>query len=164
MSIPLSLNGTTYNYPENGQDLGTWGEDATAWAQAVTDILNTLVAPGDILATTANINDNVSVATDVAGMNFDPTLVRATNVTYSIYRISTDEPSGNTEDGTIFLNYDNNASPGSKWTLSQRTNGNAGVSFSITDLGQVQYTSTQIDNGGGGYSGIIRFAARSLSP
>ncbi len=163
MSIPLTLNGVTYNYPQPGQD-PSWGENGTDWAVAVTEILNTLVAPGDILTTTANINDNVAVLTDVDGMNFDPTLVRATNVTYSIYRISNDEPSGHSEDGTLFLNYDNNAAPGSKWTLSQRTNGNSGVVFSVTDLGQVQYRSTQIDNGGGGYTGVMKFAARSLLP
>lgn len=163
MSVQLTLNGVTYEYPTSGTD-PNWAENATGWAEAVTSILNTLVAPGDILATTANINDNVAISTDVSGLNFDPTLVRATNVTYSIYRVSTDTPSGNTEDGTIFLNYDNAAAPGSKWTLSQRTNGNSGVTFTITDLGQVQYTSNQIDNGGGGYSGTMVFAARSLQP
>ena len=163
MAIPLTLNGVTYNYPENGED-PNWSEDATGLIVAIVDTLNTLVAPGDILSTTATINDNVAVPVDVNGMNFDPTLVRATNVTYSIYRISTDNPSGNTEDGTIFLNYDNSAAPGSKWLLSQRTNGNSGVVFTITDLGQVQYVSNQIDNGGGGYSGVLNFAARSLSP
>jgi hypothetical protein len=62
------------------------------------------------------------------------------------------------------LNYDNSAPPGQKWTLSQRTNGNSGVVFTITDLGQVQYVSTQLDNGGGGYSGTLKFSARSLAP
>ena len=149
MAVQITLNGNTYNYPEPGES-PDWSGDATALIVEMCNILNTIVAPGDILTTTANINDNVATPTDVAGMNFDPTLVRATNITYSIYRISTDQPSGNTEDGTIFLNYDNNAVSGSKWTLSQRTNGTAGVSFSITDLGQVQYISTQIDAGAGG--------------
>lgn len=163
MSIPLTVAGVTYNYPEQGSD-PDWGNEASSWAQAVSSVLNTLIAPGDILASTATINDNVIVATDVNGLNFDPTLVRSSNVTYNIYRASTDTPSGNVEDGTIYLNYDNNAAPGFKWTLSQRTNGNSGVSFSILDNGQVQYISTQIDNGGGGYTGTLTFSARSLAP
>lgn len=163
MSIPLTISGVTYNYPTSGTD-PNWAEEASGWSEAVTAVLNTLIAPGDILASTATINDNVSTLTDVNGLNFDPTLVRSSNVTYNIYRASTDTPSGNTEDGTIYLNYDNNAAPGSKWTLSQRTNGNSGVAFSILDNGQVQYTSTQIDSGGGGYTGTIVFSARSLAP
>jgi hypothetical protein len=163
LSILLTIAGVTYNYPEQGQD-PQWGDEAADWAQAVSNVLNTLIAPGDILATTATINDNVSVVTDINGLNFDPTLVRSTNVTYNIYRVSIDTPSGNSEDGTLFINYDNNAAPGSKWTLSQRTNGNSGVAFSILDNGQVQYISTEIDTGSGGYSGTINFSARSLAP
>lgn len=163
MSIPVVINNQTFNIPETGQD-PDWSTELTPFLVAVADVINTLVAPGDILTTTANINDNISSYIDLPGMNFDPTLVRSSNITYSIYRISTDTPYGNSEDGTIYINYDNNAPSGSKWSLSQRTNGNAGVSFTITDAGQVQYLSTQIDNGGGGYSGIIKFAGRSLQP
>lgn len=34
MSVPLSVNGETYNYPETGDT--DWGSDATDWAEAVT--------------------------------------------------------------------------------------------------------------------------------
>jgi hypothetical protein len=162
LAIALTINGVTYNYPVNGEDSGTWGESGTDWAEAVTDVLNTLISPGDILTTTATINDNIAVFTDVNGLNFDPTLVRAANVSYSIYRISNDNPSGHTENGTIYLNYDNSAGAGLKWTLAQQINGNSGVIFNITDLGQVQYKSSQIDTGGGGYSGVLKFNARTL--
>jgi hypothetical protein len=37
MSIPLTIQGVTYNYPTEG-DLG-WGQQATAWASAVTNSL-----------------------------------------------------------------------------------------------------------------------------
>lgn len=37
MSIPLTIQGVTYNYPTEG-DLG-WGQQATAWAAAVTNAL-----------------------------------------------------------------------------------------------------------------------------
>jgi hypothetical protein len=34
MSVSLTVNGTSYNYPQTGDS--NWGTDATAWAQAVT--------------------------------------------------------------------------------------------------------------------------------
>lgn len=160
MSRTLVVNNTSFDYPEAGEDPG-WGEAATGWAEAVTEVLGTLVAPGDILQTTSSLANNVSSLTNVSGLLFDPAIVRAVNVTYNIYRISDTNPSGNIENGVIYLNYDNNASAGNKWLLSQQINGNSGVTFNITDLGQVQYKSTDI--GSTNYSGIMVFGARTLN-
>lgn len=159
MPVQLIVNGTAYQYPIPGEDPG-WGEDGTDWAQAVTDVLNTLLGAGDILQTSFNINNNVGVATNVNGLFFDPGTVRAANIDYSVYRTSTANPSGFSETGTIYLIYDDSASAGNKWQLSQRTTGNSGVTFSILDSGQITYTSTDI--GSVGYSGIIKFRAKTL--
>lgn len=40
MSIPLVVNGVTYNYPEEGDE--EWGDDATAWAEAITAAVSSL--------------------------------------------------------------------------------------------------------------------------
>jgi hypothetical protein len=161
MPVTLTINNNTYNFPASGED-PNWGPEATDWAIAVTDVLNTLLAPGDILLSTATINNNVAVLTNVNGLLFDPSQVRAANVSYSVYRTSTSNPSGYVEEGTIFLIYDNNASAGNKWTMSQRINGNAGISFNITDAGQIQYITTDI--GAAGYSGTMKFLAKTLLP
>lgn len=160
MPVQLTVGNNTYNFPIQGED-PQWGSEATDWAQAVTDVLATLLAPGDILQTTATINNNVAVATNVNGLLFDPAQVRAANVDYSVYRTSSTTLSGAAESGTIHLIYDNNASAGSKWTLSQRKNSDAGISFSITDTGQIQYMSSNI--GATSYSGTMKFSAKTLS-
>jgi hypothetical protein len=159
MSISLTIQGVTYSYPESGTD-PNWGEDTAAWASAVTSALNSLLGSGDILLTTATIANNQSTSADVTGMLFDPTSVRAANISYTIYRVTNSVTSGNAESGIIYITYDNNASSGNKWILSQQINGSSGVTFSITDLGQVQYTSSNIS--GTGYSGTIKFSAKSL--
>lgn len=160
MAITLVINGTAYQYPVAGEDPG-WGVDGTEWAEAVTEALNTLLAPGDILDTSFTIANNIGVATDINGLVFDPGTIRAANVDYSVYRTSTANPSGHAEVGTLFLIYDDSASSGQKWQLSQRSGGYSGVTFSITDAGQVQYTSTDINSTN--YSGVIRFRAKTLS-
>ena len=161
MPKALVVAGTSYNFPVSGEN-PEWGEDATAWAEAVTEVLSTLLAPGDILETTSTINNNISSATNINGLVFDPGTVRAANINYAIYRISTANPSGHAEDGMIALIYDDSASAGNKWQLSQRRGGTeAGVTFSITDAGQVQYTSTDINSTG--YVGTITFTAKTLS-
>lgn len=159
MAINLIVNGTSYVYPDPGED-PNWGAGATDWASAVTDALNTLLASGDILDTTFSIDNNISIVTNVNGLLFDPGTVRAANIDYAIYRTSTANPSGNAETGVIYLIYDDSASAGSKWQLNQKIDGASGVVFSITDTGQVQYKSTDI--GSTSYSGTIKFRAKTL--
>lgn len=160
MAIPLSIKGTTYQYAEAGDDPG-WGAENTDWAQAVTDVLNTLVSENDILETTATIQNNILVPIDINQLLFDPGSVRAANIDYAIYRSSTSTTSGYSESGSIHITYDDNASVGAKWILNARMTGFSGVVFSILDNGQIQYTSSDI--GSLGYSGKITFQAKTLS-
>jgi len=155
----LTVNNTTFQYPDPGSEPG-WGQDASDWASEVTAVLASLVSSDDILQTSYSINNNVSTPTDVNRLFFNPSTVRAANIQYSVYRISTANPSGHVESGIIYLNYDNAASLGSKWSFTQQKNGDSGVVFSITDAGQIQYISTDIDSTG--YSGVIKFTAKTL--
>lgn len=156
------INNKSFNYPDDGSD-PSWGQDATDAFVEVADVLNTILSPGDILETTFNINDNTSISATIQGLAFDPSLNRSANIAYSIYRTSTDTPSGNAETGEISIIYDNNASMGNKWQISQTKNGEAGVVLSISDLGQFSYTSNQINLGAGGYVGIMKFSAKSTA-
>jgi hypothetical protein len=153
----LTVNNTSYNYPDPGQEPG-WGEDATAWAEAVTSVLNFLVAPGDIINSTASIQNNITVPTDVSACVFDGAVTRAANVTYQVTRKTDDLVTGLVQEGTLLLNYNPN---GGTWTLSQTYScDELGVSFSITNGGQVQYTSSDVT--GANYEGVIKFSARTL--
>lgn len=160
MSITLTVNNTPYDYPSPGDEPG-WGEAATGWAEEVTDVLNSLLTTDDILQTAFTVNNNVSTDTNVAGLSFNTGSVRAAFVEYSIYRVSDSTPSGTAEAGLMTLIYDNSAAPGSQWTLTiSSVTGNAGVTFTITDAGQIQYQSTDI--GSTNYSGLMKFTARAL--
>lgn len=156
----LTVNNNTYNYPDPGTDPG-WGQDASDWAAAVTDVLNTLVSPADILETSYVVTNNITSYADVNRLFFDPGTVRAANITYAIYRASTSNPSGFVESGTIYITFDNSAGTGSKWLLGQQKIGDSGVTFTITDAGQIQYQSTDI--GATGYQGNIKFTAKTLA-
>jgi hypothetical protein len=52
MTIPLNVNGVTYNYPETGNTL--WGKAATDWAQAITS--NTLQKSGGSFIVSSDID------------------------------------------------------------------------------------------------------------
>lgn len=152
----LIVNNTPYNYPTSGDEPG-WGDDATGWAEGVTTVLSNLVGPNDILETAFNIANNQITDADVTGLVFNAASVRAAKISYSVFRVSTTNPSGFTETGTIQIIYDNNVG----WSINHGAIlGSSGVTFTITSTGQVQYKSTDI--GALNYIGIIKFSAKTL--
>lgn len=157
MSKVLIVENIPFNYPNPGEDPG-WGQGATGWAEAVTNALANLSGPGDITQTSFSIANNQVAPQDIDGLVFDGGTVRSAVITYSIYRISDTSPDGNAETGQIVLLYDNNLG----WSLAQgQIVGFAGVYFSITNVGQFQYTSTDI--GVLSYQGGIRFSAKAVT-
>lgn len=160
MSVPIVIAGTTFNYPTSGES-PNWAEEASAFAVAVGEVLNTLLAPGDILQTSFTINNNISSETNINGLLFDSGVVRAANITYSIYRTSSLNPSGFAETGSVFIIFDDSAIDDNKWKMTQNSNGDSKVILSIDHNGQFKYKSNDI--GSADYSGVIKFSARTLN-
>lgn len=157
MARTLIINGIPFEYPDANDEPG-WGGQATDWAEAVTDAITDLVGPDDILETSFTVANNQLTFTDVTGLVFDGSSVRASDVTYSVYRISDANPSGNAESGILRVVYDNNAV--NPWSITQGpVVGYSGISFDITNLGQIQYKTTDI--GSVNYLGILKFSAKS---
>lgn len=156
MSESLTVNKKTFLYPSVDEEPG-WGEDATKWAKEVTRVLESLAGTNDILKTGFTINNNISSATDVNGLLFNTSAVRSALINYSLYRTTASPSNHVAESGQILIVYDSVAGT---WNMTQMANGNAGVSFTITNGGQVQYTSTNIT--GTSYSGLGRFQANTL--
>lgn len=158
MARPLVIQGTTFNYPENGED-PQWGQDATDWAEAVTEALSLLLGPNDILPRSANILNNQAAPVLIRGFFFNPAEVRAANIQYTIFR-QTDTQTV-VENGEMLLNYNATAPVNEKWKISQDRSGNTFTLFTITDDGQFYYTTNDLT--GANYTGTLRFQAKSLT-
>jgi hypothetical protein len=152
----LTVNGDVYNYPENRDSPG-WGEEATAWAEAVTDVLAEVSGTGDILQTTAVLGN--SGTADVTGFLFDPSVIRGAVCEYSIYRKTDTSAEERVEVGTIFVTYKTVAGT---FEITVVGSGGSGITLSITGAGQIQYTVNEI-LAGANYVGTIKFRARSLA-
>jgi hypothetical protein len=151
----LTVDGTTYEFPENRDSPG-WGEDATAWAEAVTDVLGNVSGQGDILQSSAIINNNISSATNVTGFFLDPSVLRGAVCEVSIYRSTSTEEA--VEVLSIFAGY---KSVAGTWEFVQIGGGSSGVTLTITNAGQVQYVSSNMS--GTSYTGTVKFRARALT-
>lgn len=160
MPVTLTVNNIPFEYPVPGDSPG-WGQAATDWATQVTVALQDLQGLTDIPQKTFTIQNNITSFTNVAGLTFNTGLVRAAFIDYSVYRTSTSNPSGSVETGNINIVYDNLASAGSKWrVVGGLVAGNAGITFTITDAGQIQYKSSDL---GPGHSGNMHFRAKTLN-
>ena len=156
MTTPLIVNNTTYNYPVEGEPAG-WGSDSTGWAIAVTNVLSSLSGGGNIqVSTFSPINDNQSSASNITGLSFNTATASGFRVVYYVTRTSSNGTI--TEFGQLFGVFN---SQSATWVLNKfGSAGDAGITFSITAGGQIQYVTT--NHGGTGYSGSIKFKAESL--
>lgn len=92
--------------------------------------------------TTFPIANNQGVAANVTGLVFNPATAPDFEAEYRIYRNTT--AAGATElseKGTLMGIYSPVAGT---WEITQNKVGDAGVTFTITNAGQMQYTSTNI--------------------
>lgn len=156
MATTFTINGTTYNFPTQGDD-PPWGDEVVQLITAMVNTLNTLSGTGDILTTNFTVGNNVSSSTNVTGLNFDPTVVRSALISYSIYR-SSNTPTELSESGMIYVTYKSTAGT---WEIAQNYAGNSGMNFTMTNGGQIQYTSTNI--GSGAYVGKMKFSAKAFT-
>lgn len=151
MARDLTVLNNTYSYPDAGEN-PRWGEDATGWAQAVTDALSDIQNPYDLLLTSFDVNDNVSVFTDIPGFTFDSSAVRSFIAEYNVLRSNgTDDFA---ESGIMQGVYN-----GTDWVMSVEINNDSEMTYNITSSGQMQYKSSSI---GGSYSGVMKFKARTI--
>ena len=163
MSKELTVAGDVFNYPENRESPG-WGEEASSWAEAVTDVLANVAGEGDILQTSASLSNNIAALTSINGFAFDPAVVRGAVAEFSIYRVTLETSLGaadgqeRVETGVLYIG--SKSSAGS-FEMSQAGSGGSGVTLSITSAGQIQYTSDSMT--GINHSGVIKFRARALT-
>lgn len=151
------LRGTTYKVPKPDCN-PSWGEELNDYLLALGDAFATLVGPGDIEQTEAIIVNNQVSSANVIGLSFDNATVRSAFIDYAIYRETS--TTVQTEEGTMILGYDATRPVGLNWELQRECINDSGVEFTVTDAGQVQYTSDNM--GGSNYNGTVRFRARSI--
>jgi hypothetical protein len=92
--------------------------------------------------TSFTIANNQVAAADVTGLTFSGAAIRSFVVDYHVYRNTTGAGATElAESGTLMGVY---SSVAGTWEITQTKVGNSGVEFTITNAGQIQYTSDNI--------------------
>jgi hypothetical protein len=158
MSIQVTINNTVIEIPSSAQS-PNWAPGLIEFCQAVEQALLNSTSPGDIAPQIVNIDaQNPGTNIDVTGLNFSTSTVRSAIIEYSVSRSTSS--SNATESGDIEVNYDASRGIGLKWAISRSRVGDAGISFSITDTGQLQFTTSALP--GINHVGNIGFRARAI--
>lgn len=154
MAITVTINGTDYNVPVQGQN-PPWGEDLTDVIVALAAGVNSVFGSADIPTTSISVANNQVAVANVTGASFDPTQVRSAIIQYSIYRSTT--LAEKSECGHIYLTY---YSVANTWELAQNHVGEADVTFTITAGGQLQYVSSLL--AGASYTSKLVFSGKAF--
>lgn len=154
MTKKLIIGNEEFLYPVEGDSpISDWGNSATDWATAVTDVLGTIYGPNDISLSTYPLANNIITPTNIVGLKFSTTTVLSAKVEYTIKRVLSG--STITEYGVILGTFD-----GIVFSITQESVGDAGVSLDVTNAGQFQYTSSNMPTQ---TSMIIKFKATTIA-
>lgn len=169
MAIKITVKGTPIEIPDSGS--------SPNWAPGIIDAIRALADAIEGLSGTYDVSPQAhSISLYPANSNVPaPNLifpiddVRSVTIFYSVFRKTEDIVSGSTvvqegqeltESGTLQITYNSSNAVGSKWSIQREYVGDANISFSVTDLGQVLFTTLAMT--GENHQGFISYRAISI--
>lgn len=158
----ILISGEIINFPNSGAS-PNWAPAVIQFAQAVESALESVVGPFDITPQVYVMSSNVNTDVNVPNLAFPVSNVRGAFIRYSVYR-QTDNPlpadTTLSESGTITTTYNPNGTTNNKWAITREYVGDAQITFTITDTGQVTFSTTSL--AGTNHVGRITYAAQAL--
>ncbi len=155
MSIPIIIQGTIIDFPSSSES-PNWAPAVIEFAQAVEAALQGLAGSFDVPPQTFVIDSyNPGTLINIPNLNFPSSQVRSSFIRYTVHRTTSSNEVN--EVGELWVVYNNT---NGSWDISQEKAQNGQISFSITNTGQVQFTTTTI--AGTSHAGFITFTAQSL--
>lgn len=164
MAIKLIIQGTPIELPESGAS-PNWAPGVIEAIQALTAAINGVAGTYDVPPQVQNIDaNNPSINVDVNNVVFPFEEVRGATIFYTVYRKTDNSgpPDGVelAEAGTLQIVFNNSNPVNSKWEIQREFVGDGRISFSITDIGQVRFTTEEVT--GINHTGLLSFRAIAI--
>lgn len=160
----LIIKGTIVNIPDSAA-APNWAPAIIQGFEALTEAVNAVTGTFDVAPQVLNIDAfNNSINIPITNLIFPPSEVRAATIYYTVNRET--NPSGPpdaenlTEAGTLEISYNAVRPVNEKWELVRTGQGDARIKFTITDLGQIEFSSSPLT--GVDHVGIISYRALSI--
>lgn len=155
----INIRGTIINFPNSGS-APNWAPAVIQFAEAVEAAILLSVGPFDVSPQTQNIDAFDTGTADITNLLFPPNEVRSATVTITTHRTNSVPSVEYDEVSTIDIVYNGLASAGSKWEISRERTGDALITFAISDIGQMSFTTST--TGSGTHLGTLSFSAKAL--
>lgn len=159
MSLTITIQGTPIEFPSSAQS-PNWAPGVIEFALAVEAALSGLAGIFDVPPSVLVIDayNPTPGPIDLPNMSFPVSQVRSILVNIAVFR-STNSTSVY-EEAELVAIYSPDNSIGQKWELTRISVGDGQINFSITDVGQVQFTTTAI--AGSAHTGKITYRATAI--
>lgn len=160
----IIIKGTPVNIPESGAS-PNWAPAIIEAFEALSEAVNSVTATYDVPPQVQNIDaNNSSNNVNLNNLNFPSSDVLSATIFYSVLRQTDNSgpPDGQdlNEAGTLEINYNAGRPVGLKWEIVRTFASDAKIEFNITDLGQVQFSTTPIS--GINHTGSISYRAIAI--
>lgn len=160
MSIPITILGTVVEFPSSSQS-PNWAPALIQFAQLVEQALALNTGNFDVSPQVYTMVSNSNTDVNLPNLAFPNSSVRTALVQYSVFRTTTGPTTTAYQAGDMTVVYNPNNSVNEKWELMHRYEGDGDITFTITDDGQFQFSSTAL--AGSNHMGFISYSARALS-
>lgn len=162
----ILIKGTPIDLP-NSAASPDWSPAILEAFQALADAVNVFTGTFDVAPQAKNIDIyNSSSNIDIDNLVFPPSDVRSVTIFYSVYRktLESAPAAGDNQElaegGTLELVYNNTRPSNQKWEVGRMGEGDALIDFNVTDLGQVQFSTTALT--GITHTGTVSYRALSI--
>jgi len=154
----IIIQGTPIEFPDSDQS-PNWAPAVIQFAQAVESALSIAVGTFDVSPQVMNIDAyNPGTNVNINNLSFSTTQVRGAFIQYTVYRNTSTTTV--VEGGTIEIAYNPDGPVNNKWEISRVRTGDASITFSITDVGQMQFSTSTL--GGIDHVGRLSYEAKAL--
>lgn len=160
----ITIKGTAINIPASGASPNYAPAIIEAF-QAIAEAVNVFTGTFDVAPQTITIDVyNPGVNIPIDNLVFPPSDVRAVSVFYTVFRKTDNSGPSDAvslaETGTLEMVY-NAARPATKkWEIGRMGEGDANIIFTVTDIGQIQFTTETVT--GINHVGILSYRALSI--
>lgn len=156
----LTIAGTIIDFPESAQS-PNWAPAVIQFAKSVEDALSVVVGSFDVGFQTLNIDAyNPGINVNIQNLSFSTAEVRSFQVVYSVFRTASSPSETAYETGILNAVYNPNNPVNNKWEVTTEKTGDGKIKLTVTDSGQVQFTTEQI--GTINHTGTLSFKATAL--
>lgn len=148
----ITVQGTSITIPDSGTS-PNWSQGIIQALELLASAVAISVGPYDITPQIYTMVSNANTNVSLTNLSFPTNQVRSAFIKYSVYRNTNSTTV--TEGGQMIITYN-----GSTWDKIQSYGAGASVTFTVTNSGQVQFSSTAIS--GTGHIGSISYSAQCL--